>query len=130
MIKRISILFVAVFFIFSALGVANTKTHSNITKIGKGSGTGSSAGDYKMFQNYPNPFNPSTSIGFKLNQGGFVSLKVYNLVGNLVSTLVAEYKSPGNYEVEFDASNLTSGVYLYKLQINDFSSVKRMTLMK
>lgn len=71
-----------------------------------------------------------TSIGFKLNQGGFVSLKVYNLVGNIVATLVAEYKNAGNYEVEFDASNLTSGVYLYKLQINDFSSVKRMTLMK
>lgn len=130
MIKRISILLIAVFFIFSALGVANTKTHSDITKSGKGTGAGLYADDYKMFQNYPNPFNPSTSIGFKLNQGGFVSLKVYNLVGNIVATLVAEYKSPGNYEVEFDGSNLTSGVYLYKLQINDFSSVKRMTLMK
>jgi hypothetical protein len=65
-----------------------------------------------------------------LNQSGYVSLKVYNLVGNVVATLIGEYKQQGNYEVEFDASNLTAGVYLYKLQINDFSSVKRMTLIK
>lgn len=129
MIKRISILFIVMFFIFSALGVANTKTHSKFSN-GKGSGAGSYSDDYRLYQNYPNPFNPSTIIGFKLNTSGYVSLKVYNLVGNVVATLIGEYKQQGNYEVEFDASNLTAGVYLYKLQINDFSSVKRMTLIK
>ena len=133
MIKRITIYFIAVFFIFSTIGVAHsasTKKHFDITKNGKGSGAGSYSDDYRLYQNYPNPFNPSTIIGFKLNTSGYVSLKVYNLVGNVVANLIGEYKQQGNYEVEFDASNLTAGVYLYKLQINDFSSVKRMTLIK
>lgn len=130
MVKRISILFVVLFFTFSTLTIASTKKHFNISKNGKGSGALLYSNDYRLYQNYPNPFNPSTVIGYKLNQSGFVSLKVYNLVGNVVATLVSEYKQQGNYEVEFDASNLTAGVYLYKLQINDFSSVKRMTLIK
>ncbi len=128
MIKRISILFVVMYFIFSALGVANTKTHSNFSN-GKGSGAGSYSDDYRLYQNYPNPFNPSTIIGFKLNTSGYVSLKVYNLVGNVVATLIGEYKQQGNYEVEFDASNLTAGVSICKFQINDFSSINRMTLI-
>jgi len=132
MVKRISILTLtlAVFFIFSSVTFASTKKHFNNTRNGKGAGAGSYVDDYKLYQNYPNPFNPSTVIGFKLNQSGYVSLKVYNLVGNVVATLVSEYRQEGNYEVIFDASNLTAGVYLYKLQINDFSSVKRMTLIK
>jgi hypothetical protein len=132
MVKRISILTLtlAVFFIFSSVTFASTKKHFNNTHNGKGAAAGSYVDDYKLYQNYPNPFNPSTVIGFKLNQSGYVSLKVYNLVGNVVATLVSEYRQEGNYEVIFDASNLTAGVYLYKLQINDFSSVKRMTLIK
>jgi len=86
--------------------------------------------DYKLFQNYPNPFNPTTKISYKLNKEGFVSLKVYNLVGQVVGDLVDEQQVPGSYEVEFDASNLTTGVYLYKLQVNGYTSVKRMTVLK
>ena len=127
MVKKVYILLAVMIFSFSTLTFANTQSHSDNPKSGKGAGQ---TNDYKLYQNYPNPFNPSTVVGFKLNQSGYVSLKVYNLVGNVVATLIGEYKQAGNYEVEFDASNLTAGVYLYKLQINDFSSVKRMTLIK
>ena len=86
--------------------------------------------DYKLNQNFPNPFNPSTKISYKINIEGIVTLQVYNLVGQVVKTLVSEYQKSGRYEVEFDAGDLPSGVYLYKLQINDFTSVKRMTLLR
>lgn len=86
--------------------------------------------DYKLFQNYPNPFNPTTKISYKINKEGFVYLSVFNLVGQEVSVLVFENKVPGVYEVEFDAQDLPSGVYLYKLQINGYVSVKRMTLIR
>ena len=86
--------------------------------------------DYKLYQNFPNPFNPSTKISYKINKEGFVSLQVFNLVGQVVRTLVNETLQPGRYEVEFDAQELPSGVYLYKLSINGFTSVKRMTLLR
>lgn len=86
--------------------------------------------DYKLYQNFPNPFNPATIISYKLNQGGFVTLKVYNLVGQIVSVLVSENQESGTYTKQFDASSLSAGIYLYKLQVNNFTSVKRMTLIK
>jgi hypothetical protein len=86
--------------------------------------------DYKLYQNYPNPFNPATKISYKINKEGFVYLSVFNLVGQELSVLVYENKKPGVYEVEFDAQDLPSGVYLYKLQINGYVSVKRMTLIR
>ena len=86
--------------------------------------------DYKLYQNYPNPFNPVTKISYNIKKEGNVSLKVYNLVGQVVGELVNEKQAPGNYEVEFDASTITSGVYLYKLQVNGYTSVKRMTVLK
>jgi len=86
--------------------------------------------DYELYQNFPNPFNPVTKISYKINKEGTVSLKVYNLVGQLVRVLVEEYQTQGTYETYFDANDLTAGVYLYKLQINDYVSVKRMTLIK
>lgn len=86
--------------------------------------------DYKLYQNYPNPFNPTTKISFKINKEGFVNLSVFNLVGQEVGVLVYENKKPGVYKVEFDAQDLPSGIYLYKLQINGYVSVKRMTLIR
>ncbi len=111
-----------------AFSVAANKDH--IKYNGKGAGTAQQVVEYKLYQNFPNPFNPNTIIGFKINNPGTVVIKVHNLVGQVVATLVDEYKNPGSYEVNFDASNLSAGVYLYKLQINDFVSVKRMTLLK
>lgn len=113
---------------------AETKNHSNNT-FGKSeaASAGKSNGvtdDYKLYQNFPNPFNPATIISYKLNQGGYVSLSVYNLVGQEVSNLVSEYQEAGTYSKQFDASSFSAGVYLYKLQVNGFTSVKRMTLIK
>jgi hypothetical protein len=90
--------------------------------------------NYKLFQNYPNPFNPSTRISFSIYESGFVKLAVYDLLGREIKNLVSENRKPGNYEVNFDASSvaggLTSGVYFYKLQVNNFIESKKMFLVK
>ena len=81
-------------------------------------------------QNYPNPFNPSTRISYQLPVSGNVTLKVYDLLGREVATLVNEEKPAGSYEVSFDASQLSSGVYLYRLSSGSFIETKKMILMK
>jgi len=86
--------------------------------------------NFSLEQNYPNPFNPKTKIGFRIADFRFVSLKVYDLLGREVATPVDEYRPAGSYEVEFDASRLSSGVYLYKLSAGDFSDVKKLMLLK
>ena len=85
---------------------------------------------FSVGQNYPNPFNPSTIIEFHIANSGFVSLKVFDVLGNEVTTLVNEVKSAGEYEVEFNAANLSSGIYLYKLQSGNFSQTRKMTLIR
>ena len=87
-------------------------------------------GDFTISQNYPNPFNPSTIIKFQVPNSSFVNLIVYDVLGNEVATLVNEEKPTGSYEVNFKAANLSSGVYLYKLQAGDFIQTKKMILMK
>lgn len=125
------ILFTLVIFTLSINSNAETKTHfdNKLEGIGAGRIT-SNFDDYRLYQNFPNPFNPATIISYKLNQQGFVTLKVYNLVGQVVKTLVSGYQESGTYSKQFDASQLSAGVYLYKLQVNSFTSVKRMTLIK
>jgi hypothetical protein len=107
--------------------------------------------DFVLYQNYPNPFNPSTNIGFRVadfpsglrpaETSGFVSLKVYDILGNEVATLVSEEKQPGAYEVEFNTSSLpsrqagiknfpSSGIYLYQLKAGSFVDTKKMILLK
>jgi hypothetical protein len=88
---------------------------------------------YSLYQNYPNPFNPSTNIRYQItnsNSNGLVVLKVYDVLGKEVTTLVNEKQSPGIYEATFDGSNLSSGVYFYKLSAGDFSQIRKMTLVK
>ena len=86
--------------------------------------------EYRLYQNYPNPFNPTTKIGFRIADFGFVSLKVYNVLGKEVATLLNEEKSPGIYEIKWEATNIVSGVYFYKIQTGDFVQVKKMVLLK
>ena len=86
--------------------------------------------DFNLEQNYPNPFNPSTKISWQSSVGSHQTLKIYNILGTEVATLVDEYKPAGSYEIDFDASNLSSGVYLYKLQSEDFVQTRKMTLIK
>ncbi|MBE2256611.1 MAG: SBBP repeat-containing protein [Ignavibacteria bacterium] len=85
---------------------------------------------FSLMQNYPNPFNPSTTIKFDIQKQGFVTLKVYDMLGKEVSTLVNESLSPGRYKADFTTEGLTSGVYFYRLTTDDFSDVKRMLLIK
>jgi len=112
-----------------------TFEYSNVIEIEFGMIT-----DYTLEQNYPNPFNPSTKIRFSIPsadspllegaRGGHVTLKVYDVLGNEVVTLVNEAKSAGFYEVEFDANGLSSGMYFYKLEAGKFSSIKKMILLR
>ncbi|MFZ2325174.1 MAG: T9SS type A sorting domain-containing protein [Ignavibacteriaceae bacterium] len=87
-----------------------------------------------MQQNYPNPFNPSTKISWQSPVGSWQTLKVYDLLGNEVVTLVNEYRNAGSYEVDFNPAssikNLASGIYFYKLQVGDFVETKKMILLK
>ncbi len=85
---------------------------------------------YSLSQNYPNPFNPVTKINFALPKQGLVTLKVYDVIGREVRTLVNEMKNAGSYSVDFNGSELSSGVYFYRIQANDFTEVKRMMLIK
>lgn len=128
----LNITFVIMFLISGISAIyATNKAHSYVDPVNDDrlSAAGKPDG-YKLYQNFPNPFNPVTKISYKINYEGAVILKVYNLVGQVVRVLVDETQKPGKYEVEFDASDLSSGVYLYKLEINDYISVKRMTLLK
>jgi hypothetical protein len=95
---------------------------------------------FELAQNYPNPFNPSTKIKFSIPRsdspllggarGGFVTLKIYDVLGNEIATLVNEEKHAGTYEVYFNSTDLPSGIYLYRLQANNNSLIKKMVLLK
>jgi photosystem II stability/assembly factor-like uncharacterized protein len=86
--------------------------------------------NYVLESNFPNPFNPTTTIKFQIPAGGLVTLKVYDMVGREVATLVNEVKNPGIHSVQFNASNLSSGTYFYKIVAGSYSDIKRMTLIK
>jgi hypothetical protein len=85
---------------------------------------------FELLQNYPNPFNPSTMINFTLSQRSFVTLKIFNVLGKEIATLINSQKEPGTYIVNFNAGKLSNGVYFYKLTAGNYSSVKKMILMK
>ncbi|MBK7629455.1 MAG: T9SS type A sorting domain-containing protein [Ignavibacteriales bacterium] len=86
--------------------------------------------EFKLDQNYPNPFNPSTKISWQSPVSSHQSLKIYDVLGNEVATLVNEYKSAGSYEVDFNASSLSSGIYFYRLTVGSFVQTKKMILIK
>ena len=110
-------------------------TYVNLTSVNENP---ISPDEFFLYQNSPNPFNPSTIIKYTIpsvlasgtKQSQFVSLKVYDVLGNEVATLVNENKAAGTYEVEFDASALTSGIYFYKLNVGEFSNTKKMMLLR
>lgn len=89
-----------------------------------------SVDEYQLEQNYPNPFNPVTTIQYNIPREGFVQIKIYNILGQEVKSLVNMTQAPGNYKIIFDASSLSSGVYLYQINVNDFQMTKKMILMK
>jgi hypothetical protein len=98
--------------------------------LGTGNNTLELPKAYSLAQNYPNPFNPVTKINFAIPKQGFVTLKVYDVLGREVNTLVNEVKQVGSYSVDFDGSALASGVYFYRLESGSFTDIKRMILVK
>ena len=86
--------------------------------------------EYTLNQNYPNPFNPSTTISYSIPSSGFVKLKIFNSIGEEVKTLVNEIESAGVHEVTFNAINIPSGIYFYKIETGEFTSIKKMVLLK
>lgn len=102
-----------------------TTEYSNIIEVTYGAVT-----DFALEQNYPNPFNPATKIKYAIKEKGNVELKVFDMLGSEITTLVNEEQPAGNYEVMFDASNLSSGVYLYSIKSGSFVQTRKMLLMK
>ena len=105
----------------------NTSSIQNISTL--------TTGDYMLYQNYPNPFNPETKIRFHIKESGFVSLKVYDVLGKEIATLVNEYQKAGTYEVpfsinQFSNNKISSGVYFYKIETHSYINTKRMILLK
>lgn len=92
--------------------------------------TNETVNGFELNQNYPNPFNPVTNIKFAIPNSGFVSLKVFDITGKEVATLVNENMKSGSYSVDLNAAEWSSGVYIYRLTTNDFTSTKKMTLVK
>ena len=85
--------------------------------------------EFELSQNYPNSLNPGTKIKYQIPELSFVAIKVYDVLGNEIVNLVNEEKLPGNYEVEFNATGLSSGIYFYKLQAGSFVETKKMVLL-
>lgn len=99
----------------------------SITDVGENP---SNPTEYKLYDNYPNPFNPSTTLRYSIPEASFTTIKIYDALGNEVSSLVNETKSAGTYEVEFNATDLSSGIYYYSLQAGSFNQTKKMILIK
>jgi len=89
-----------------------------------------SPGSFYLSQNYPNPFNPATTIDYQLPQSGNVILKIYNILGKEEDELINEFKTDGYYSIQFNASEFSSGLYFYKIQVGEFSDVRKMLLIK
>jgi photosystem II stability/assembly factor-like uncharacterized protein len=98
--------------------VSNHNSYTNLPK------------DFKLYQNFPNPFNPVTKINYALPKTGLVTMKIYDVTGREIQTLVNEFKPSGYFSIDFDGSELSSGVYFYKIQSGNFVNVKRMVLIK
>lgn len=118
---------------YTGLGAANSTSNvyfDSENLVSSITNTSTIAEDYKLEQNFPNPFNPTTTISFSIPSSSFVKLSVFDIAGREVSTLLNEKLSAGSFEYNFNASELPSGVYFYKLSTNEFSEVKRMMLVK
>ncbi len=107
-----------------------SKTGSFSTNVSNVLETGITITEFALHQNYPNPFNPTTSIQYALSSKQFVTLKVYDVLGKEITTLINEEKPAGEYEVEFDGSGLTSGIYFYRIKAGSYSETRKMILLR
>jgi len=117
------------------LNITNVKSYDSVITFTLGQFTGigehsTTAVNFRLSQNYPNPFNPETKINFNIKEPGFVTLKIFNVLGKEVASLVNEKLKRGDYDVKFSGENIPSGIYFYKLEINGYSDIKKMVLIK
>jgi len=108
----------------------NTPNKIIVVRTASGIENNTTPVSFSLSQNYPNPFNPVTKISYSVAKSGIVKITVYDILGNTISTLVNSKLETGNYTAEFDASKLSSGTYIYKIESGDFSDTKKMTLIK
>ena len=120
---KVYVILVSLFFVFGTLQLSAGNKGQLLDYRGN-------PDKFELNQNYPNPFNPTTQLSYNLKTDGEVKLTVFNLVGQSMRVLVDGFQTAGYYEVTFDANELPAGIYLYKLQVGNYSSVKRMTLVK
>ncbi|MFZ1279968.1 MAG: T9SS type A sorting domain-containing protein, partial [Ignavibacteriaceae bacterium] len=120
--------------IVGANGAILHTTNGGVTFIEEEENNFTQPKEFLLQQNYPNPFNPSTKISWQSPVGSWQTLKVYDILGNEVATLVDEYRNSGNYEVDFNPAssikNLASCVYFYQLRVGDYVETKKMILLK
>ncbi|MFI5252982.1 MAG: T9SS type A sorting domain-containing protein [Bacteroidota bacterium] len=116
-------------FVGTLTGVWRRPLSEMITSVYENSG-GELPKSFALEQNYPNPFNPSTQIHFSLPKAGYVSLKIYDLLGKDVATLIAQDLHAGNYTTDWNATSIASGVYIYRLQAGNYIETKKLVLMK
>jgi hypothetical protein len=114
----------------SSIGTISPQGESRITDIKEIIKTESLPNEFKLNQNFPNPFNPTTNISFTIPKENFTELKVYNLIGEEISTLVSADLKPGSYHFSWNASSLSSGIYFYKLRSGNFTELKKAILLK
>ncbi len=119
--RKFNILFILILFVITGICTAQSVNEDNNQTVPV---------QYKLYQNYPNPFNPTTEVKYSLPEVSFVSIKVFNSLGNEVTTLVNEVEPAGNYKVVFNGKDLSSGIYYLQLKANDFLKVKKMILIK
>lgn len=110
--------------------IAYVLVSTGVTAVNEPTYANAIPSEFKMDQNYPNPFNPSTNIRYQLPSNSFVTIKVYDILGKEVATLVNENELAGNHQLNFDASRLTSGVYIYTINAGGFMQSKKMLLLK
>jgi len=104
--------------------------HSLVSESVTPSATSGLVAEYALHQNFPNPFNPETSIAFALAEAGDISLKVYNLTGQVIATVASGSHDAGRHVVNFDGSSLSAGVYFYALETGNFSAARKLVLLK
>ncbi|MEZ4689112.1 MAG: T9SS type A sorting domain-containing protein [Ignavibacteria bacterium] len=105
-------------------------TNGGQTLVGISNSSSNSINKYALSQNYPNPFNPVTKIKYDIPFDGKVGIKIFDISGRLINTLVNEYKVAGRFETDFHGENLSSGVYYYRIESGEFSQVRKMILIK
>ncbi len=111
-------------------GIIHTIGFTFGTPTNSGNQSSSVISSYELLQNFPNPFNPETTIGYSVPESGNVDLRVYNILGEEVAVIVNDFRNAGKHYSRFDASDLPSGIYYYKLSSGNFSDIKKMTILK